>query len=194
MKTMKGIVVLACVLGLTQLVWSQNANSAAERDTNAHRIPGYLDPRTGTFTTKAHSAPANQEGVQDPALTNYYGTYVITLTITISSNIPTSDVIACNGSTGIDDEGGGDFNDEAAAVATRNGSTATCKIVIPYSWFLTNPGTDSVSIDYGVEAFQTFTVGSANQVSTIRSTSRFVGSFPVQPIGSIIPLAYPVRL
>jgi hypothetical protein len=197
MRMLKMIFVLVCVVGLTQLIWSQNGSSASERterDTHARGIPGYLDPRTGTFTTKAQSVPGNQEGALDPTLTNYYGTYVITLTITISSNISTSDVIVCTASLSTDDPGGGLFSEDAAAVASRSGNTATCKVVIPYSWFLTTPGTDLVSIDYGADSFHLFTVGSVNQVNTIRGTHRFLGSFPVQPIGSIINLSYPARL
>jgi hypothetical protein len=62
-----------------------------------------------------------------------YGTYELTINITIKSAIPTSQPIYCW--LGVQPVLYSLFNyDTAQKTATRSGNTATCKVTIPYSW------------------------------------------------------------
>jgi hypothetical protein len=93
-------------------------------------IPGFLNPRTGAFQPRlVLAAPA-------ASLTDYTGTFEVTLTITLASSIPTSQAIVCD----ITLEGSdtlGEFIEQSVTVAaTRSGDTATCIATAPYSWKL----------------------------------------------------------
>jgi hypothetical protein len=55
MRALKVMFVCMCLVGITQLVWNQDHGVDAGRGTRGRVILGYLDPRTGTFTTKAQS-------------------------------------------------------------------------------------------------------------------------------------------
>jgi hypothetical protein len=71
--------------------------------------------------------------------------------ITIDSNIPTSDTISCGVQATLFETATQHVFDESAAVAaTRSGSSATCTTTIPYSWLLTAPSQDMVTISFSL--------------------------------------------
>jgi len=78
--------------------------------------------------------------------------------------------------------------DEASAVATVNGSTATCTVKLPYYWYLSNASTDTVSLTYTLEILGT-TAANYNVnygESLIRYTTQYVpgaGSIPIPQNG-----------
>jgi hypothetical protein len=43
-------------------------------------------------------------------------------------------------------------NEEASVIATRGTGTATCTVTIPYSWVLSTPSSDMLSITYSISA------------------------------------------
>jgi hypothetical protein len=196
MKISRMIVALVCFVGLTQLVWSQNGKVAAVGN-QSHGIPGFLDPQTGTFSTRVQSASESADGEPVTAVT-YWGTYVATFTISISSTFPTGTVFDCSTSLSTGDFGSngseGSYSEEGSAIATGSGSTRTCKVVIPYSWLLLNGPTDTVNISYSVSAISTGTVGTVTTAVALRTASRSVGSSAMPAVGAITNLTYAPRL
>jgi hypothetical protein len=84
MRVLKLIFAVVCVVGLTQLVWSQNQQRMSAGPHHSYGIPGYFDPQTRTFTTGAEteSSPATTTG------TYYSGTIKIVLTLHVASAFP----------------------------------------------------------------------------------------------------------
>ncbi|MBV9302916.1 MAG: hypothetical protein JOY62_04200 [Acidobacteriaceae bacterium] len=160
MKLVNLIFASICVIGLTQLGWSQSHRNRDAR----HGVLGYFDPETGTF--KPMTPQALEEGAAPPASPTT-GTFVFNITITIKSSIPTSDTIVCTATADTDDVSSGRFMDEEASVAAkRTGNTATCSVTIPYSWPLSSASSDTVGLSYEVEAFSSTTTGALTRLST----------------------------
>jgi hypothetical protein len=146
MKTWKVVLMCVCLVGLAHPVWSQKANDAAKPD----GILGYLDPKTGAFRPLVQRPVEEEEA---PALAPTTGTLVFNFTISIKSTNLGSDTIACTANASTNELANGFLASESASVkATVRGSTATCKVTIPYSWPLKTPAIDTVSLDYTVGA------------------------------------------
>jgi hypothetical protein len=152
------------------------ANQAGFSPGLANGIPGYLDPRTGEFhPMPAHPASGMQAIIPFAATT---GKFVYNFTITISSTLPTSDVIACQSeSTVYDTSSGREFDETAAVAGTRTGSTATCTVDIPYSWTLSST-TDTVS------QTETVTVPDNSASLPLRISSQTLAAIKVPASGS----------
>jgi len=190
MRTSRIILVCACLVGLTQSVWSQQAQQT--KPTAPSGIPGYLNPQTGAFTPM----PQNENAEELNSTTPTTGEFVITFTITISSSIPTSTLIGCQASAAVVDINrktgiiSNTVSESGEAVASRSGGKATCKVTIPYSWVLLNASTDTVSLGYAVAVYESVTVpanGSSAAVTTLfnpRVSSQAPGSIPVPATGS----------
>jgi hypothetical protein len=82
------------------------------------------------------------------AATATLGTIQVTFDVTVVSSIPTTDDIVCEVTATVNNTSG-TFKELASAVATRSGSTATCEVIIPYSWTLTGTS-DSMVLSYGL--------------------------------------------
>ena len=122
-------------------LWSQNAKQTSVG------IPGYLDARTGAFQPMPQALPEIDPATISPVT----GKIVVNLTITISSSIPTTDVISCGvTATVLDVASQLSFIDSALVAATRKGTTATCTVDVPYSWALTSASSDMVQIEYEI--------------------------------------------
>jgi hypothetical protein len=161
----------ACVIALAQPAWSQTPMGCATLG-----IPGYLDPQTRTFIPMSQSSVEGAETAA--AITPTTGTFIVAFTITILPSIPTSDTILCGVSAIVLDQGSGlSFVGSAGAPATRSGSMAKCTATLPYSWALSSPDTDTVSLSWGIGTCQT--CGKPN-----RSTSGTLGSTEVPASGS----------
>lgn len=137
--------VCACFLGMNAALWSQNA-------TATRGVLGYLDPHTGAFRVLPHP---NAEA-EPPATTTVTGKLVFNFTITVDATIASTAKIACSASAITEDNlSSGNpsiFEEEASALATRTGSTATCTVNIPYSWKLATSSTDSIVLEYTIDA------------------------------------------
>jgi len=153
MRKSKLIFVCFCLVALTQLVWSQNNGMAAHR----HGIPGYLDPQSKSFTTKAeHSRMGNQ---RDTPLAGTAILFRETFNFSISAqDIPAAAVIFCYADISTEDTNG-EFYDENSIVATRSGDSASCSVPILVKWTLVNPGTDMIDARVYIYAEQGVSIG-----------------------------------
>ena len=160
MRTSKLIFVCLCLAGLTQLVWSQNKSVDTAHGTHGRGIPGYLDPQTRNFTTKAEGSRADS---QEPLA----GTQVLfreTFNFTIAAlDVPPSAVIFCYAAMSTEDTNG-EFYESNTTVATRSGNNATCSVPLLANWTLVNPTTDTISAYTEVYSEQSVPVGSYSEV------------------------------
>ncbi len=171
MRMSKLILVCVCLVGLTQLVWSQNSNLSIAPGSRAHGVPGYLDPRTGTFTAKVHADP--QASVSpDVTYTVQTGTWEFSLPVTLKTAAQSGDILACEVDLSTYDPLTLDYSERAATSVASPGASATCKVNIPFSWVLTTPTTDTVSISYSVSLIHAYTVGSGSTSVTTAEASR----------------------
>ena len=144
MKITKLFCTIVCLLGLVAVSFAQNIESK-----KTPGIMGYLDPRTGAF----HSMPAVDSGSPDVPLAATTGKFVVSFTITVASTIAATAKIACISTASLVDVTTSNFiEEEAAVVATRSGTTATCTVNIPYSWNLGSASSDKVTLTYSIQA------------------------------------------
>jgi hypothetical protein len=112
-------------------------------------LPGYLNPHTGEFRTQASGPVAD---LSPEAAATYTGTFVLKFVVTLKSNIPADWPIQCVQTVTPLDSGGYYYTDSKTVQATRSGSTATCSVIVYYSWVLTSPS-DMVSTSYVVVTY-----------------------------------------
>jgi len=180
MRISKLIFVCVCLVGLTQLVWSQNERVVGGPAKHSHGIAGYLDPRTGTFTTKAQGAGAADASDElPPTLTNILARFVFTFAIEYNDQ-PTSATTACTVDISTSDSSGLFYDESATALATNGGKA--CTVTILFLWSLASPTADQVFAEYHVESFQAVTVGGTSAPEIFRSADH-----------SILPLAMPIN-
>ena len=143
MKTKKLFLAIACVMGL---VASSSAQLSQTKQSPWNL--GFADPKTSVSDTRSEP-----NSVESTTVTPTTGTYVLNLTITLASTIPTATKIVCL----VQIEVTGDaalsgIQQTAAIAATRSGNTATCTVNIPYSWDLASPATDKLDRVYSILA------------------------------------------
>lgn len=143
--------ICACVLAINISLMAQDASAA-------HGIPGYLDPKTGTF----HLLPALPDA-PPPATTTVTGKIVATFTITVDSTFASTAKIGCTIIANVQDLSTLNNIVEQAgnAVARGTGSTVTCTATIPYSWTLGSATTDRVMLSYIIQAPVAASAGAA---------------------------------
>lgn len=171
------ILVCACLAGVNQFVWGQAAG--IQTNAGAPGILGHLDPRTGAFTPLQQTA----EEVDLAALTATpptTGKFVFSFTITIASTNLGSDPIACEANATVFDSSGRTSTETASVAATKSGTTATCTVTIPYSWTLSTPTTDMVSLGFMISAANT---AAASGGQPTRTTTQTLGSIKVPANG-----------
>ena len=165
------LAVCVCLLGVSQPVRSQKTT-----ETTQHGIPGYLDPRTGTFKPMANMAAQEEPEIEAPSS----GDFAVTFNISVKSTIPSTDTISCFFTASvIGDASGKIFSDSMTVAATRSGSTATCKLTMFYSWPLSSPTTDLVSLEYSVGA-----TGTASAPLPARESTQSLSSIKVPAVGA----------
>jgi hypothetical protein len=114
-------------------------------------IFGYLDPQTGAFRPSPPAIANDEEALA--TVTPTTGKFVFNFTITVDSAIPSTATIACEASAETLEAVTQHIATETATVAaTRSGTTAKCTVTIPYSWVLTTPKTDTVTLTYILSA------------------------------------------
>lgn len=167
MKNWKIVFACVCLVGLTQLVWCQNDASGRE-----HGIPGYLNPKTGMFTTRAQSEHSNAVPALSGTGTYYYGEFVISLLVFVGDAFPANTVYACSGAVTAYD-GSGSYTETAAGTASApSGGWTTCTLNMQYYWQLSTPADDYISVSFTAEADNVFTIGAASKIVSLRSASR----------------------
>lgn len=136
MRLPHALLLCVCLLGVTQLTWSQ---------TKATAIPGYLNPSTGTFTTRVSSSATPQPDAEAAlAGTGIFFREQFNITIT-NYDQPTSDLVACEvsmSSTG--DSNSSYFHELEVVPATASGGNWTCSVPVLTLWTLQTPGSDSI--------------------------------------------------
>jgi hypothetical protein len=191
MKKSSIILASVCLVGLTQLVWSQNASSVGIGQHNqSHGVAGFLDPHTGVFTSRAHALQSSE--AQEPTTPTTVPFEIVVNGAWHLSTVPKStDIVDCEVHVNLF----GDTNnyvEDAATLATISGSTATCNVLLPVEWTLTNPTTDTFSVDYSISIIRAFTVGSTTTAVAIRSVD--VDTFGDQKVpasGAVVTLTVP---
>ncbi|MGA8645872.1 MAG: hypothetical protein WB628_03450 [Candidatus Sulfotelmatobacter sp.] len=135
------VAVIALVTLGSVVTLAQTANRPA-----AAKVFGFQDSK-GTFHVLG-SAPDLADATV--ATTTYSGTIETTVTITLKTALPKGGTIACTvGADAVsDNETTGaavGYVESATGIATVSGSTATCKVNIPYSWVLFTPATTVIN-------------------------------------------------
>ena len=155
-----------------------------------HRILGYWDDATGTFKPLQPSeAEADAEA---PAVTPRTGTLTFTITILAKSAVPKNGIVTCTGSAEVSDGSAGFSSAEAVTGIAKlsTGTTYTCPLTIHYSWALSTPATDMVSLAVEANIEEGFQVTATNATTTfvqpaaIRSSSQDVGTIKVPANGA----------
>lgn len=119
----------------------------ANRPAATTKVFGFQDSRTGTFHPFVSTPDIADATV---ATTTYSGTIETTVTITLKTALPKGGTIACTvGATAISSsettEAAVGITQSATSLATVSGSTATCKVNIPYNWVLFTPSTTVIN-------------------------------------------------
>jgi hypothetical protein len=161
---------LFCLVGLTPLVWSQSqgqplANGAAVRQN--HGIPGYLDPQTGTFTTRLQNAAPE---VQLPNTTRVLFRMIFPISININDQ-PAGSTTFCAVDISSNDANG--FFESASTAGNASG----CTLTILAQWDLATPGSDTI--------FASFDISSSG-TGVSRSTSHHLASIPMPNNGQTV--------
>lgn len=146
----------------------------------AHLVQGFYDPKTGTFK------PLVTPNV-NPNVTTVTrdGTFVVNLTFTIKSDIPTSSPIYVEVDAGTDDGATlGIYNayDETVTkeLTRTSASAGHVSISIPYSWpHLVTPTKDDVTLTYYVYAGTVVAAGTTFAFG--RTSSQIVVILPAIP-------------
>jgi hypothetical protein len=153
------------VLGLAPLGYGQ----ILTKPHTSHRTLGYYDPATGAF----EPLPSAEEA--EAPVTATTGTLVFKITINVKSAIPKNAVIGCTAGASVFDSTSGLSADESgSAVATlTSGTTYSCTVKLPYSWLLSSPTSDKVSLDFNTSLDYGYEVTATNGTATL-----------VQPVGA----------
>jgi hypothetical protein len=141
----KHLIALVAVIALVTLGGSVLAHAqTANRPAAASKTFGYQDSKTGAF----HPLGTTPEIADATAPTSTFsGTIEVTVTITLKTALPKGGTVACTvGASVISESETTDavvgISETGSSIATVSGSTATCKVNIPYSWVLfTNSAT-----------------------------------------------------
>jgi hypothetical protein len=172
MRMPKLIFASVCLVGLTQLAWSQSHAIGARR----HGTPGFLG-QSGRFAPRAEHS-----GAGNPADAPLAGTPILfreTFVFTISAgDIPAAAVIICYADIETEDTNG-EYYEENGVVATRSGSTATCTVPILAKWTLVNPTTDTIDARYDVYSEQGVSIGGGDWEDIYRGSEGPDLSLPV---------------
>jgi len=181
MKRRSAILFCLCLVGLAQLVWSQNR---AARVSHEKGIPGYLDPRTGKFTTRVDDSALN---AAKPELTGTTILFREQFNITITNyDQSSSDAVACEATIDSDDDPNGDFYEDAMVFATRSGSTYTCDVPILAQWTLQTPGSDTIYAYVYVDFLKGVTIGPASTYFEVRESDQPRFALPVPSNGQTV--------
>jgi hypothetical protein len=145
MKVVKLIVVcLFCLVAIAPPAWSQNQPIKQDQPSKQEQgVPGFLDPKTGTFTTKARSS-ASQAAVGTTTILAR-----LIFNFTILNDQPGGNTTVCSVSISPTDAAGF-YSEEASSTATGGGTA--CSVTLLFSWDLATPSSDMVNITYSISS------------------------------------------
>jgi hypothetical protein len=166
------------------VVLATTALPSIAQQSNSIEIPGYLNPKTGAFRPK----PATATPDATAKYTTYTGTFEFEFTITVESKIPSGQEIDCEATSElVDIPTSGSFenviSEQASAIATVKGDTATCTVKIPYSWSLASGAEDSVSLTYALAIVPTSITNETDAVP-VRRSSQYLAPITVPKTGT----------
>lgn len=105
------------------------------------------------------------------------GTLVAKFTMKLVTPVPSGGEVLCGLNASVQDENTSTYTfanqifESASTKAAVSGSTATCTVTIPYSWFLTYASTDTVQLTYMLYVLNGTATTQANEA---RSSSQYV--------------------
>lgn len=133
MRMPHAFLVCVCLLGPTQLAWSQ---------TKAAAIPGFYNPTTGEFTTHiASSATAQPAAVLTGTSIFFREDFPITIT---NYDQPAGAQVVCSVTMLSELDANGTFSEIASAPAVYSGGTWSCDVPVLTLWTLKTPATDEI--------------------------------------------------
>jgi hypothetical protein len=134
-----------CLIGIAPLVWSRSQGQPLPAGTpgSSHGIPGYLDPKTGTFTSRAQIASPD---VQAAGTTRILFRLIFPITIDINDQ-SSANTTSCSVDISTSDAAGF-VEDSGSTVGNANG----CTVTILAQWDLATPTADKVSISFDISS------------------------------------------
>jgi hypothetical protein len=171
----RSVALAAILLGSGMLLAGASTATGQQPGAEPKKVFGYMDPKTGTFV--AATPMAHPDASTTPATT---GTITLTITMKLVTAFPAKSTIGCalnlqalsltvNPTTFASAEA--IWEESAASSATISGSTATCKVSIPYAWVLpaasaSTGTTNTLSAGFVVTASNAASTPSVLRVST----------------------------
>lgn len=155
--------VVVCTVG-----WSQGQSPQIALGKQARGIPGYLDPQTGTFTTRPQTVTPNV------ATTNTIFRLIFNFHFQYNDQ-PSSNVTACEVSISpVGDAASVFINEDAVAISADGGQS--CQVTILASWPLATASSDTISMNYVIHSYQTV---SGVAIESSRTSSQSLASIPM---------------
>lgn len=162
------ILTLACIAAASLSVSAQST---------ARTLPGHLGNQSADSNLQRS---VGDENLSAAVSTTYTGTIQLTISAHLVTPVPSGGAVICSlGASVIDISTTGtidnEVSEEAETKATVSGSTATCLVKIPYSWYLPNVSHDTVSLGYSISI-----IGSTTSVTGVltRSSSGLIPGAP----------------
>jgi hypothetical protein len=139
---------------LAGLAFALAGSALAQQAPTTKGIPGYLNPKTHTFSARVRPAAA-----PDATTTKTYtGTLKFEYTIKLDTPVASGQALYCEASADVEDTTGDEYYEEEATVTAKvSGSTATCTVNIPYSWALADESADTIGLSYDLVILPTST-------------------------------------
>ena len=164
---------------------------AASVSASAQNAPRTLPDRAGTQPATSNlPRTVGDDNVSAAVSTTYAGTIQATITTHLVTPVPAGGFVLCTLDASVTDVSSTETIDNeivetAETKATVSGTTATCVVKIPHSWYLPNAIHDLINLDYSVSI-----VGSSTSPATAvlaRSSSGLIPGAPsikVPPTGT----------
>lgn len=134
-------------------------------------------PEPDTATTRKRTVVDEAAAITAATVTPTTGTFVAKFTIKLATAVPSGSEVLCALNTSVVEDNtttytvNNEIYDTKTAKATVSGSTATCSISLPYSWYLSTPSSDTASLTYYLYIINST---ATNQAGETRTSSQFV--------------------
>lgn len=154
---------------------------AASVSALAQSVPRALPDRMGS-QPEASNLPrtVGDDNASAAVSTTYAGTIQATITAHLVTPVPAGGSVVCGLNASVTDISStatidNEVSEEAETKATVSGTTATCVVKIPHSWYLPNASRDLVYLSYSISI-----VGSSSSPATIltRTSSGLIPGAP----------------
>ena len=140
------------ISAITGIAFMLTGAAMAQQSTKPDQVPGFYNPKTHTFQVKIQP----QVDPEAAAPKVYTGTLSYDVTVKLVTPVASGQELVCSATALVEDVGGTGYYEETASTTAKvSGSTATCTVLIPYSWSLADGATDTVGISYSLEILPT---------------------------------------